>query len=90
MKTVHVIIEGRVQGVFFRDFTQKEAQRREIKGWVRNLPNGSVDAVLAGKDSVIDDMIDWLNEGSPLSLVSSVTVDEIFPTEKFTEFSIRF
>lgn len=90
MKTVHVVIEGRVQGVFFRDYTQREATRRGLKGWVRNLPNGMVDAVLAGTEADIDEMIEWFSYGSPMAEVASVEVDEILPTEKLTCFTIRY
>lgn len=90
MKTIHVIVEGRVQGVFFRDYTQREARKRALKGWARNLPDGSVEVVLSGNPVQVDEMIDWLQTGSPLAVVSSVKVEEILPTEKMKPFEIRY
>lgn len=90
MKTVHVIIEGRVQGVFFRDYTQRQAKELKISGWVRNLPEGSVEAVLSGKTKNIDTMIEWFHKGSPLSIVKSVDVEEVLPIEEISGFEIRY
>jgi len=90
MKTIHVIVEGRVQGVFFRDYTRREAQRLNLKGWVRNLPEGSVEAVFSGSDGQVDALLEWLQTGSPLAVVSAVQVDEILPTEKLRPFEIRY
>jgi len=56
---VHVIISGRVQGVFFRMETQRAARRLGVVGWVRNLPDGTVEAVLEGSRSQVDAMLDW-------------------------------
>jgi acylphosphatase len=55
-KRVHVIVEGRVQGVFFRAFTRDEAVRLGLSGWVRNRPNGSVEAVVEGEKSAVGKM----------------------------------
>jgi len=90
MKTVHVIVEGRVQGVFFRDYTRREAQRLKLKGWVKNRPEGSVEAVISGSDDQVDTLLEWFQTGSPLSVVSAVQVDEILPTEKLPPFEIRY
>ena len=90
MKTVHVIIAGKVQGVFFRDYTLQKAQELGVSGWVRNLPNGSVEAVLSGRTDLVDSMIAWFYSGSPLSLVTGVEVDEFQPTEPLVEFGIRY
>lgn len=90
MNTVHVIIEGRVQGVFFRDYTTRQAKQLGLSGWVRNMPDGSVEAIISGKDKNVDAMIEWFQSGSPLSVVTSVQVDEILPTEKLSGFEIRY
>lgn len=90
MKTVHIIVEGRVQGVFFRDYTQRQARNLKLKGWARNLPDGSVEIIISGSEPHVDAMIDWLHEGSPLAAVSAVNVEEILPTEKLTGFEIRY
>ncbi|WP_136807474.1 acylphosphatase [Desulfosediminicola flagellatus] len=90
MKTVHVIVHGRVQGVFFRDYTQRKANLLELSGWVKNQPDGSVEALLSGMPKSIDTMIEWFQEGSPQSTVTAVTVDEVIPTEKLRGFEIRY
>ena len=90
MKTVHVIIAGKVQGVFFRDYTLQKAQELGVSGWVRNLPNGSVEAVISGRTDLVDGMIAWFYSGSPLSLVTDVELDEVQPTQPHVDFKIRY
>lgn len=90
MKTLHVNVSGRVQGVFYRDYTQRQAESLSINGWIRNMPDGSVEAIISGKDSDVDKMVEWFHEGSPLSNVTAVHVEEVFPTEKLTGFEIRY
>lgn len=70
----HVIITGRVQGVFFRDETRRAAQRIGVTGWVRNLPDGTVEALFEGDTLAVNDIIKWCHTGSPLSTVSEVRV----------------
>ena len=89
-KRVHVTIEGRVQGVYFRAYTQEEAERLDLNGWVRNRPDGSVEAVFEGPPEEIEKMIDWCWKGSPHSSVSQVTVQEETPTGHTDGFSIRY
>ena len=72
MKRAHVFISGRVQGVWFRSYTQAEAKKLGVKGWVRNLPDGRVEAVFEGEDEAIDKMIAWCHKGSPYSEVTKV------------------
>ncbi len=74
----HVIVTGRVQGVGFRAWTRKRAQALGLSGWVRNRPDGSVDAVLAGPASAVDAMVRALHEGPSAAKVIEVFV---IPTE---------
>jgi acylphosphatase len=69
---VSVRIRGRVQGVWYRGWTVDEAERRGLRGWVRNRRDGSVEAVLCGPQAVIDDMIEALWSGPPAARVESV------------------
>jgi acylphosphatase len=71
-------ITGRVQGVWFRGWTQKEARKRGLKGWVRNEADGSVTALLYGPRSAVDDMLRALWQGPPAAKVSDV---ETYPDE---------
>lgn len=66
------LIEGRVQGVFYRATTQKQASRLGLTGWVRNLPDGSVEAAIQGEPKQVERMIGWLWEGPTYSHVTSV------------------
>lgn len=89
-KTIRAVVSGRVQGVFFRAYTQEAAIRYGVKGWVRNLPDGSVEALVSGESEQVDRMIGWLHTGSPSSLVSRVTLEETEPDEQFASFEIRY
>ena len=89
-KTIHAIIRGRVQGVYFRDFTRQEARRLGLGGWVRNLPEGTVEALITGEIGRVEQMAAWLHRGSPMSLVSEVTITERAGNEVFSEFTILY
>jgi len=69
-----VWIRGRVQGVNFRAFAEDEARFRKVRGWVRNLPDGRVEAALEGSPAAVDAMIRWCHVGSPAAEVASVEV----------------
>jgi acylphosphatase len=87
-KAVHVMISGRVQGVFFRMETLKVAQRCIVSGWVRNLPDGRVEAVFEGPPEKVDQIIDWCKKGPPMAAVADVTIEEMADVPGFTEFGI--
>ncbi len=76
MRTVVVIMSGRVQGVWFRDWTQKKARALGLSGWVRNRRDGDVEALLAGPAEDVETMIDKCRSGSPLSRVDGVQISE--------------
>lgn len=88
MIATRVIVTGRVQGVWYRATTMKMAKKFGVHGWVRNMPDGSVEAHLEGEPERVDDLIDWMNEGPPLASVDNV---ETFPAEvqDFPDFSMR-
>lgn len=90
LKTIHAVIEGKVQGVFFRACTRDEANRLQLGGWVRNLPDGSVEALISGEAKNVDHMLEWLETGSPLSQVSRVVIDSVNPESKFNSFIIKY
>ncbi len=75
-RAVHVFIEGRVQGVWFRGWTKQEAKRLGISGWVRNLHDGRVEAVFAGPADVVDRLLELCRQGPPLARVEQVMVSE--------------
>lgn len=78
MTTVAVRVTGRVQGVWFRGWTQEQAEARGLSGWVRNAPDGSVAALLHGPAADVADMVAALHEGPPLARVDRV---ETHPAE---------
>lgn len=86
----HVIISGRVQGVYFRYATKEEASMRGVKGWVRNLRDGRVEAVFEGDKQKVDEVIDFCHYGPPPAKVSSVEVTWGDYTGDFKDFSIRY
>lgn len=70
----HVIISGKVQGVFFRAHTKSIADRLGVKGWVRNLPDGRVEAVFEGERDSVEEVIEWCWRGPPAARVTNVEV----------------
>ena len=70
---------GKVQGVFFRDSTREEAERREVQGWVENCDDGSVEAVFEGESDMVEHMVCFVRNGPGSSDVSRVDVDEEEP-----------
>jgi acylphosphatase len=72
---IHVLIEGRVQGVFFRAATRDEARARGLSGWVRNLPDGRVEALFEGEKPVVENMLAWCRKGPPYAYVDQVEED---------------
>lgn len=82
------IITGKVQGVAFRDYVQSAATELELTGWVKNEPDGSVSVCAQGFTERLKDMVEYLHEGSSLSVVESVSVEWRSAKETFTEFSV--
>jgi acylphosphatase len=72
MKTQHLLIHGRVQGVWFRESMRSEAERLGVTGWVRNAPDGSVEAVVQGPDTAVDALIAWARIGPPQARVDRI------------------
>jgi acylphosphatase len=89
-RRVTVRIEGVVQGVWFRDYSRREADRLALSGFVRNLPDGAVEVVLEGAAGQVAAMIRWLHRGSPQAIVKQVRVVEEKPLGEEGIFSIRY
>lgn len=86
---IHVFIDGRVQGVFFRAKTRSEAIKNNVTGWVRNLFDGRVEAIFEGEQEDVDHLINFCNKGPPGAYVTKV---DIFTEEyigEFNSFNIR-
>jgi acylphosphatase len=86
----HAHISGRVQGVFFRSETQDEAIKKNVTGWVRNLPDGRVEAVFEGEKENVENVIEFCKRGSPGARVTKVDVNWQDFTGEFKNFGIRY
>lgn len=87
---VHVTIKGRVQGVFYRASTQNEAERLGIKGWVKNMPNGDVQAVFQSDPTLIEQILEWCWQGPPASRVDKIEKTGQNPQKIYTTFEVRY
>jgi len=85
-----VCVSGRVQGVFFRSETQDEAMRHGLTGWVRNLPDGRVEAVFEGEKELVDKLIEFCRRGPPGARVANVEVVWENYTGEFRGFRVRY
>ena len=90
MKKLHLYISGRVQGVGFRFSTYLRAKRNGLKGYVRNLSDGRVEAVLEGKNKKIEELLKWIKKGPIFSRVDSVDVKEEVYSKEFNKFNILY
>jgi acylphosphatase len=75
----HVVVHGRVQGVFFRDSCRREADILGVRGWIANRSDGTVEAVFEGDVGAVDAIVDWCREGPELACVSRVDVESEEP-----------
>lgn len=87
---VHLIITGRVQGVWFRANTQKKAKALDLTGWVKNLPDGQVEAVFEGEQEKIGQIIEWCKKGPSFARVDDVQIQWETPRGDFTAFTITY
>jgi len=89
LSRAHVIFEGKVQGVFFRAHTREFAVKAEVMGWVRNLPNGTVEAIFEGDKEAIEAVIKLCTESQPYAEVDKYSVGWEEHTGSFASFEIR-
>ncbi|ACX52884.1 acylphosphatase [Ammonifex degensii KC4] len=85
----HVIVHGKVQGVYFRASTLEKAREEGVTGWVRNRPDGTVEAVFEGEEERVKRMIAWCHQGPPWAEVERVEVNWEDWRGEFTDFTIR-
>jgi acylphosphatase len=85
-KTVHLMIHGHVQGVYFRQSMSREAQHLAVSGWVRNRIEGAVEAVVHGEPAAVDAIVRWAHRGPELARVDRV---DTYPTDgEYSNFEI--
>jgi acylphosphatase len=76
---VRVVVEGRVQGVYYRDSCRREAQRLGVRGWVRNRPDRSVEVVAEGPRARVEELLTWCRQGPPRATVTRIAVSDEIP-----------
>jgi acylphosphatase len=86
---VHVFFSGIVQGVFFRANTRRQAERLGLHGWVRNLPDGRVEAWVEGDRAAIDELIKFCQTAIPVARVDNVDLEEMEATGDYSTFDIE-
>lgn len=86
MKRIHIFVRGRVQGVFFRAYTEKTAKLLNLTGFVRNLDDGRVEIVAEGEEQKLDELLKWSYKGSPMAKVTGVEYEYNLPTSAFIDF----
>jgi acylphosphatase len=89
MKTLHLRIHGRVQGVWFRESMRQEAERLGATGWGRNAPDGSVEAMVQGSETAVDALVEWARRGPPQARVDRVEIEPIETNKRFSGFEKR-
>jgi len=89
-RRVTIIVRGVVQGVGFRMYTQQEARRLGLRGYIRNRPDGSVEIVADGHAPALDRLIAWAKHGPPPAVVEGVDVTEGEPDGEFLDFGVRY
>ena len=75
MERAHIMVSGQVQGVFFRDSTRQKAEELDLTGWVKNTPDGRVEALFEGPPDRVREMVRWCEEGPQQASVENVDMD---------------
>ncbi len=90
MRRVHIIINGHVQGVGFRNMSARISKNLGLYGWVRNLPNGSVEVDVQGSNERIEEFIFWCRRGPPKARVDEIKISEENPIIDLERFRIKY
>lgn len=85
----HVFVSGSVQGVFFRQEAARRAGSRDVVGWIRNLPDGRVEAVFEGYEAAVQSLVEWCERGPQMADVRDVSVSWEEPKHEEENFSVR-
>lgn len=88
---MRIFVTGRVQGVFFRANTVKEAERIDgLTGWVKNLPDGRVEVLCQGEKAKVDELVGWLHHGPPMAQVNKVEAQKEAPGGDLGPFTVAW
>lgn len=88
-KKVRILVSGRVQGVYFRAFTQKEAKKHKLSGFAKNLPDGRVEVVAAGTKEAVEKLIQWCHKGPVTARVDHIETEDLSGIDIPAGFEIR-
>jgi len=87
---LHIVIEGIVQGVFYRASTIEESSKLGLTGWVKNCSDGRVEAVFEGEIDKIEQIVEWCKKGPPGAVVSNVETVLERATGEYDSFTIKY
>ncbi len=90
VKTVRIKVYGKVQGVGFRYYTLRQANKLGVKGWVRNVQDGTVEIVAQGDPASLDRLSAAVKQGSPASKVKRIHVEEIDGMNRYSSFQVKY
>lgn len=90
VKRVHIHVQGRVQGVFFRAMAKTQAESRGLVGWAENKPDGSVEMVAQGDEKNLNTFVAWCRKGPPAAEVTQVITKDESSASELKGFEIRF
>jgi len=88
MKTIHIIVCGVVQGIGYRQWLKRGAKRYPITGWVRNIEDGSVEAIVCGEEKNVDSFMHLVKRGPPLANITDIKIEPYTTKETFSLFSV--
>lgn len=87
-KRVHIFVKGKVQGVYFRQGMKDFAEKKNVRGWVRNLQDKRVEAILEGKEDDVNSVIEWSHMGPSNAIVDNVEIINENYMDEFSKFEI--
>lgn len=85
-ETVHAVIKGAVQGVGYRHATVRRAHMLGVTGWVQNMEDGTVQAMVQGTPDQVDHMLEWLRRGPPPAVVRELIIERIYADKRYARF----
>ncbi len=89
-QSVHILVSGKVQGVFFRQATKVVAIKNNVTGWVKNLENGQVEILLEGDDKNVNSVIDWCYNGPANSRVDQIKIEQQEIFDQYPTFEVLY
>lgn len=90
MQRVHLFIKGKVQGVFFRQAMKVAAKKNRVSGWVKNLKDGRVEAIIEGEDLGVSNMVEWCHAGPANARVEDIEIRNEKYKEEFAKFEVLY